>query len=258
MTYAEADRRFGSDKPDTRFGLELEDATELTRGSEFGVFAGAEAVRFLRVPRDLLARRGRQRSRSSRRSAARRGSRTSMRDEERGAPLADRQVPLRGGARGARGRSRARRCSSPPTRWATTSRVLGAAPAPPRPRARADRRRRRSRSSGSPTSRCSSGTRRRAAGRRCTTRSRGRRTSGRRRFDDEPGDGARVRVRPHRQRQRARRRLVPDPRARPPGEGVRPARAHAGGAALASSASCSTRSRWARRRTAGSRSGSTA
>ena len=51
MTFVEADRRFGSDKPDTRFGLELEDATEATRGSEFGVFAGAEAVRFLRVPR---------------------------------------------------------------------------------------------------------------------------------------------------------------------------------------------------------------
>ena len=51
MTYAEADRRFGSDKPDTRFGLELEDATSITRASEFGVFAGAEAVRFLRVPR---------------------------------------------------------------------------------------------------------------------------------------------------------------------------------------------------------------
>jgi aspartyl-tRNA synthetase len=50
LTYEEADRRFGTDKPDTRFGLEIEDATEVTRGSEFGVFAGAEAVRFLRVP----------------------------------------------------------------------------------------------------------------------------------------------------------------------------------------------------------------
>lgn len=53
MTFAEADRRFGSDKPDTRFGLEIEDATAVTRGSGFGVFAGAEAVRFLRLPRAL-------------------------------------------------------------------------------------------------------------------------------------------------------------------------------------------------------------
>jgi aspartyl-tRNA synthetase len=51
LTYADAMARFGSDKPDTRFELEIEDATEPTRGSQFGVFAGAEAVRFLRVPR---------------------------------------------------------------------------------------------------------------------------------------------------------------------------------------------------------------
>jgi len=51
MTFDEADRRFGSDKPDLRFGLELEDATAATRGSQFGVFAGADAVRFIRVPR---------------------------------------------------------------------------------------------------------------------------------------------------------------------------------------------------------------
>jgi aspartyl-tRNA synthetase len=51
LTYHEADRRFGSDKPDTRFALEIEDATAATRGSQFGVFAGAEAVRFLRAPR---------------------------------------------------------------------------------------------------------------------------------------------------------------------------------------------------------------
>jgi aspartyl-tRNA synthetase len=53
LTYAEADRRFGTDKPDLRYGLEIEDATEATRGSELGVFASAETVRFLRVPRTL-------------------------------------------------------------------------------------------------------------------------------------------------------------------------------------------------------------
>jgi aspartyl-tRNA synthetase len=50
LTFAEADRRFGSDKPDLRFGLEIEDATEVTRGSQFAVFGNAPAVRFLRVP----------------------------------------------------------------------------------------------------------------------------------------------------------------------------------------------------------------
>ena len=50
ITWEEADRRYGSDKPDLRFGLELEDATQVTRGSQFGVFAGAPCVRFLRVP----------------------------------------------------------------------------------------------------------------------------------------------------------------------------------------------------------------
>jgi aspartyl-tRNA synthetase len=42
--------RYGSDKPDLRFGLEIQDATEVTRGSEFGVFAQAETVRFLVAP----------------------------------------------------------------------------------------------------------------------------------------------------------------------------------------------------------------
>ena len=50
LTWDEADRRYGSDKPDLRFDLEIEDATEATRGSEFGVFANAPCVRFLRVP----------------------------------------------------------------------------------------------------------------------------------------------------------------------------------------------------------------
>jgi aspartyl-tRNA synthetase len=51
MSYAEAIARYGTDKPDLRFGLEIEDATEVTRGSEFGVFANAPCVRYIVVPR---------------------------------------------------------------------------------------------------------------------------------------------------------------------------------------------------------------
>ncbi|MCL2400613.1 MAG: aspartate--tRNA ligase, partial [Defluviitaleaceae bacterium] len=41
MSYAEAMERFGSDKPDTRFGMELKNITHLVQGSDFGVFQGA-------------------------------------------------------------------------------------------------------------------------------------------------------------------------------------------------------------------------
>ncbi len=51
LTWHDVMARYGSDKPDLRFGLEIEDATELTRASEFGVFSGAEAVRYLTVPK---------------------------------------------------------------------------------------------------------------------------------------------------------------------------------------------------------------
>ena len=53
MSFAEAELRYGTDKPDLRYGLEIEDATEATRSSEFGVFANADAVRFLRLPQEL-------------------------------------------------------------------------------------------------------------------------------------------------------------------------------------------------------------
>jgi len=41
MTHAEAVGRFGSDRPDTRFGLELEDLHTAVAGTEFKVFSGA-------------------------------------------------------------------------------------------------------------------------------------------------------------------------------------------------------------------------
>jgi aspartyl-tRNA synthetase len=53
MRYDEAMLRFGIDRPDLRFGLEIREATEDTRGSEFGVFANAPVVRYLAVPKEL-------------------------------------------------------------------------------------------------------------------------------------------------------------------------------------------------------------
>ena len=55
MTYAEAMRRFGSDKPDLRIPLELVDIDDIVAGTEFKVFAGPAAdengrVAALRVP----------------------------------------------------------------------------------------------------------------------------------------------------------------------------------------------------------------
>lgn len=43
MTYNEAMSRYGSDKPDTRFGMELKDVSEIVKDSEFKVFTGAVA-----------------------------------------------------------------------------------------------------------------------------------------------------------------------------------------------------------------------
>ena len=66
MAYDEAMLRFGIDRPDLRFGMEIQEATADTRGSEFGVFANAPAVRYIAVPKECC------RARTSRRSSTRR------------------------------------------------------------------------------------------------------------------------------------------------------------------------------------------
>ena len=52
LPWTEAMARYGSDKPDLRFGLEIQDVTDITRGSDFGVFANAACVRCLTVPQE--------------------------------------------------------------------------------------------------------------------------------------------------------------------------------------------------------------
>ncbi|MBQ7549610.1 MAG: aspartate--tRNA ligase [Clostridia bacterium] len=41
LTYKDAMERYGSDKPDTRYGMELFDLSDTVRGCDFGVFTGA-------------------------------------------------------------------------------------------------------------------------------------------------------------------------------------------------------------------------
>lgn len=50
MRWEEAMSRYGVDKPDTRFDLELADITEIVRGSGFKLFAAAKLVKALKVP----------------------------------------------------------------------------------------------------------------------------------------------------------------------------------------------------------------
>ena len=44
MTYAEAQEKYGTDKPDTRYGMEIVDLSDAVRASEFAVFASALAA----------------------------------------------------------------------------------------------------------------------------------------------------------------------------------------------------------------------
>lgn len=50
MTYEQAMREYGVDKPDTRFDLRLKEVTHCVKGSDFKLFATADLVKALRVP----------------------------------------------------------------------------------------------------------------------------------------------------------------------------------------------------------------
>ena len=126
MTYAEAIARYGTDKPDLRFGLEIEDATEVTRGSEFGVFAERRGGAVPASCRGRSRAPSSARSRRSRRSGARRGSRTSSTTRTARCARRSRSSSPRRELEAFRSAARARPSSSAPTTPATVARVLGA------------------------------------------------------------------------------------------------------------------------------------
>lgn len=44
ITYAEAMQKYGSDKPDIRFGMEFQELTDIAKGKGFGIFDNAECI----------------------------------------------------------------------------------------------------------------------------------------------------------------------------------------------------------------------
>ena len=237
MTYAEAMRRYGSDKPDLRIPLELVDVADLVRDSEFKVFSGPAAdpdgrVAALRVPQggEKLSRKQIDDYTAF---VARYGAKglayVKVNDASKGREglqspilkfLSDAAVAGLIERTGAQtgdlvffGADRAKVVNDAlgalrlkvGQDLGLVERGLGAR-------------------SGSSTSRCSSGTPTRSAGARCTTRSPRRSTTIPPALKANPGDAARARLRHRAERLRDRRRLGAYPSQRNAVDGVRAAR----------------------------------
>ena len=95
MTWAEAMERYGSDKPDIRFGMELTDLADAVAGTEFKAFH-ADAVKGICVPgRRRRVALDARRPRRPRQAARRGGSGLDARPRRRRARVAGREVPVR-------------------------------------------------------------------------------------------------------------------------------------------------------------------
>jgi aspartyl-tRNA synthetase len=251
MSWQETELRFGSDKPDLRLGLEIQEATEITRGSEFGVFANAEVVRYLSVPREL-SRAEIQKLEDMAMPWGAKGLAYIVfrQDGEVSSPIAK---FLSASSRPSV--SPARRHSSSPTRRSSRARCSGcfdfisAASSTSSTRTRGS-------SCGSRRCRCSSGARRRGAGRHSTIRSRARATTASRSSTAIPGPRA-----PSRTTSSAMGSSWLAARSESTSRSCRLACSTSSAShprsSARSSASCSTRLRWEPRRTAESPRGST-
>ncbi len=113
LTYAEAVTRFGSDRPDMRFGIELQDLGEAVAGTEFKVFSGAldagGVVRGINAGKRELARSDLDALTELAKQYGAKRPRVGVRRGGERVALAGREVPETRGDRGRQWRARRRR-----------------------------------------------------------------------------------------------------------------------------------------------------